>query len=633
MNVPIPGRTREPLPRRNTGVAARTHGRVIVTEVEAGMSEEQVPEPGPAVPAPGWNAGAGAGPQPGSSVGVIVPYDFALDRELWRWVPDTSSLHVTRTPFVASPVTADQARAISDPEPVRRATRDVLVPEPGVVAFCCTSGSFVDGVHGERALTEVMGEAGAPRAVTTAGALVSACTALEVAAISVVTPYVDDLTSRLEQFLAAHGVATVHSVGLGLLGQIWRVSYSEVVRAVREADRPDAEAVFISCTNLSTYDVVARLEQELGKPVLTANQVTMWAALGTVGHLAVGPGQSLVACRTPDGDRPVLRVVPASSSPETPARPDGADDPTATMPSLHKVRVRLPDESGALARLTAAVAGAGGNILSLSVHGQDSRSVVDELLVGGTVTGDRLREVVRGSVGGPEPDAVLVVAADPHELVDAPTRALDLAVQARDRDGGDDGPVRGLAALLQADEVVAVPERPRGDDDAHLLVLPAPSGSWLVARRAWAPFTVTESARAEAFLRAVTPDPSHTAPRRAGYEVLLPSGEELSAAPSTGDEVTELDTLLRTCLAGLPGAREVIDWTAADLRAVLLPPGGGCLAVRTGEGTLVALGSVLTADELDPAAGAEPVLLVHPLYRGHRLGRWLRRKLAAHVAV
>jgi hypothetical protein len=74
-------------------------------------------------------------------------------------------------------------------------------------------------------------------------------------------------------------VRTVASVGLGLLGQIWRVSCEEVVRAVRAADRPDAQAVFISCTNLATYDVIAPLERELGKPVLTANQVTMWAAL------------------------------------------------------------------------------------------------------------------------------------------------------------------------------------------------------------------------------------------------------------------------------------------------------------------------------------------------------------------
>jgi maleate isomerase len=66
-------------------------------------------------------------------------------------------------------------------------------------------------------------------------------------------------------------------------------------KLVRDTDRPDAEAVFISCTNLPTYDVIAPLEAELGKPVLTANQVTMWSALTLAGRKAVGPGQQLLA--------------------------------------------------------------------------------------------------------------------------------------------------------------------------------------------------------------------------------------------------------------------------------------------------------------------------------------------------
>nr|MBA3251536.1 Asp/Glu racemase [Geodermatophilaceae bacterium] len=64
---------------------------------------------------------------------------------------------------------------------------------------------------------------------------------------------------------------------------------------VRDADAPEAEAVFVSCTNLPTYDVIAPLEAELGKPVLTANQVTLWSALRLVGTHAVGEGQRLLA--------------------------------------------------------------------------------------------------------------------------------------------------------------------------------------------------------------------------------------------------------------------------------------------------------------------------------------------------
>ena len=238
--------------------------------------------------------GAVLGPEPQRGVGVVAPFDLALDRELWRWAPDNVSLYVTRTAFVPIPVTVELASMVSDEAAVHSATRDLLAPEPEVVAYACTSGSFVNGAAGERALQEVMREAGAPAAVTSAGALVRALEVLGASRIAIATPYVESVTERLHHFLSEYGIDVVASVGLGLLGQIWKVNYRQVVDIVRSADRPEAEAMFISCTNLPTYDIIGPLEQELGKPVLTANQVTIWAALQEMGLQAVAPEQRLV---------------------------------------------------------------------------------------------------------------------------------------------------------------------------------------------------------------------------------------------------------------------------------------------------------------------------------------------------
>lgn len=238
-------------------------------------------------------AGALGGPALQRGIGVIAPYDLALDRELWRWTPPEVSLHLTRTPFVPVPVTTEQAGLISDEAMVQGVTRDLLVPGPEVVVYACTSGSFVAGAAGERALVEVMLAAGAPAAVTTSGALVRALLALRMSRVAVATPYVVEMTSLLEVFLGEHGVEVITSVGLGLPGEIWKVPYRRVVEMVRAADHPEAEAVFVSCTNLPTYDIIGPLEQELGKPVLTANQVTIWAALQAMGLSAVSEGQLL----------------------------------------------------------------------------------------------------------------------------------------------------------------------------------------------------------------------------------------------------------------------------------------------------------------------------------------------------
>ncbi|TQM38680.1 maleate cis-trans isomerase family protein [Pseudonocardia cypriaca] len=228
-------------------------------------------------------------------IGVVAPFDFALDRELWRWVPEDVSLYLTRLPFFTTPVTVEMAVACGDRRAVRRATRDVLTPEPDVVIYACTSGSFVDGAAGEEVLRRTMEDAGAPAARTTSGALIAALRVLGVSRLAIATPYVEPVTRRLVAYLAEHGVSTVSSEGLGLLGNIWRVTYSQVVEIVRAADNPAAEALFISCTNVPTYDLIEPLEQALGKPVLTANQVTMWAALRAMGRDAVGGGRLLTS--------------------------------------------------------------------------------------------------------------------------------------------------------------------------------------------------------------------------------------------------------------------------------------------------------------------------------------------------
>jgi maleate isomerase len=229
-----------------------------------------------------------------TGIGVVAPYDFALDRELWRWVPDDVSLHITRMPYAPFAATMEMSLHISDPALVTRGVTDFRAVSPQVTAYACTSGSFIGGLAGEAALVAAMIEAGAPAAVTTSGALLAALRHLDLTTIATATPYTANLTAGLTAFLAEAGIGVVSAAGLGLTSDIWTVPYDVTARLVRDTDTVDAQAVFISCTNLPTYDVIAALEAELGKPVLTANQVTMWSALTVIGRKAVGPGQRLL---------------------------------------------------------------------------------------------------------------------------------------------------------------------------------------------------------------------------------------------------------------------------------------------------------------------------------------------------
>ncbi|MBA3338288.1 MAG: Asp/Glu racemase [Geodermatophilaceae bacterium] len=235
-----------------------------------------------------------AGPPEQIGVGLIAPFDLALDRELWRWVPDEVTLLLNRTPYVDDPVSIALAEAVSDSGDVSRATRELIAVAPRCIAYACTSGSFVHGVAGQKRLVEAMCAAGAPQAVTTSGALLDALCTLGIHRVAVATPYVESLTVRLGEFLAEAGIDTVAGAQLGLSGEIWKVPYGVTTQLIRDANSSDAQAVFVSCTNLATYDLIAPLEAELGKPVLTANQVTLWAALRRAGSAAIGPGQRLL---------------------------------------------------------------------------------------------------------------------------------------------------------------------------------------------------------------------------------------------------------------------------------------------------------------------------------------------------
>ena len=65
----------------------------------------------------------------------------------------------------------------------------------------------------------------------------------------------------------------------------------------REANLPEADAVFISCTNFRSLEVIESLEAELKKPVISSNTSALWKMLRMVGNGAVVPGAGQLFAR------------------------------------------------------------------------------------------------------------------------------------------------------------------------------------------------------------------------------------------------------------------------------------------------------------------------------------------------
>ena len=181
-----------------------------------------------------------------------------------------------------------------------RALTGVITYDPGFAntASCLSRITFLDGEKGLRKLTAEIGAKVDCPVVATSAALVEALRWLGIGRLTLVTPYLDVVTETEQSFLEACGFEVVAAAGMGLSGDAIREVPPERVHDFALAlDHGDADAVFISCTDLRALETVPELEETLGKPVLTSNQVTLWALLRACGHRSpvAGAGRLLAA--------------------------------------------------------------------------------------------------------------------------------------------------------------------------------------------------------------------------------------------------------------------------------------------------------------------------------------------------
>lgn len=216
-------------------------------------------------------------------LGLIVPYDFCADDEYWRWIGNGQTLCIARTPHYDYPVGVEMANAIQNTVDLAVAAKSLAVVSPAATLYACTSASFISGIVGEQDIKNVMAESGLEQPLTTSGALLDALASLNVRRIAIGSPYDIELTQLLAHFLNEAGYEVVNGAFFGLDGNISQLDAKSVYRLAQEADCPEADAVFLSCTNLRTYEVIPRLERDLGKPVISSNQVSAWALMRAAG--------------------------------------------------------------------------------------------------------------------------------------------------------------------------------------------------------------------------------------------------------------------------------------------------------------------------------------------------------------
>jgi maleate cis-trans isomerase len=216
-------------------------------------------------------------------LGIIVPsWNTVMEYECARMAPEGVSVHFTRIHH-----TNDEE------ETLLRMIHEVphlaeLLGHAKLDAICfgCTGGSFVrPGMDQE--ITQVIRDKTGIPATTTATALVEAMREMGMARVVVASPYPQWLNDRLAVFLKDHGITVVREKGQNVECPAFLPPENAEALA-REVDAPEADGIFISCTNFRSLEVIDRLERDLGKPVLTSNTTAMWHTLRTAGYEGAG---------------------------------------------------------------------------------------------------------------------------------------------------------------------------------------------------------------------------------------------------------------------------------------------------------------------------------------------------------
>ncbi|MDH2390522.1 decarboxylase [Streptomyces sp. HNM0663] len=165
--------------------------------------------------------------------------------------------------------------------------------------WACTSGSFVYGWEGAHDQIRSLARAAGLPASSTSFAFAHAVRELGVRRVAVAATYPQDVTDLFTDFLKASGAEVVGNRASGIVTaeEVGAWEREQVLRLARAGDHPDAEAVLMPDTALHTAAYLDELEEALGKPVLTANQVTVWEGLRLADRKAWGDGLGALFAR------------------------------------------------------------------------------------------------------------------------------------------------------------------------------------------------------------------------------------------------------------------------------------------------------------------------------------------------
>jgi len=160
-----------------------------------------------------------------------------------------------------------------------------------IIAFCCTVGSMVGGQNYDQEIIRLIEEKAGIPAITTTTAVKTSLNALGVNRIAMATPYTLEINDLEKGLVEGMGYEVTNIIGYHehvspddfrneMIGRLYPEAAFNLGLKVTGTRN---EAIFVSCTNFRAIEIIQRLEDKTGKPVISSNQATMWHALQVLG--------------------------------------------------------------------------------------------------------------------------------------------------------------------------------------------------------------------------------------------------------------------------------------------------------------------------------------------------------------
>ena len=216
---------------------------------------------------------------------LVPPGNPTLEPEMMELAPEGVSLHFTRMSAEGPAGThaGQEERNLSQVASLPDCVKLLAMVSPRVIAMAHTATSYTLGQQREAQLTAQMEAIGGTRFITAFGSVLAAFSHLGVRRIAYGTPYSAEMTARGRLHLETCGLTVVSSGHLANVRNIYEENSERAYALGRQVDDPGADAIFLSGVGMPTLDAWQVLEEDTGKPVISAASAMMWHALRTAG--------------------------------------------------------------------------------------------------------------------------------------------------------------------------------------------------------------------------------------------------------------------------------------------------------------------------------------------------------------